>query len=122
MPLELRVLSAAAEGIDVLQSTDHDFLLDYSEALSNAVKMGIVRADSIKVSVGDEVTPNHYGHFNVFPLLADPLDPEEGRLIGAHRIATSFTSPRLWPLRRRFDFAPREDPGEGGRSDQSHHG
>ncbi|HPW44774.1 MAG TPA: CehA/McbA family metallohydrolase [bacterium] len=78
MPLELRVLSAAAEGIDVLQSTDHDFLLDYSDALSNAVKMGIVRADSIKVSVGDEVTPNHYGHLNVFPLLADPLDPEGG--------------------------------------------
>ncbi len=75
---EMRVLSAAGEGLDILQSTDHDFVTDYSGALRRAEALKLISPDSIKVAAGDEVTPNHYGHTQVYPLTPDLDDPEGG--------------------------------------------
>jgi hypothetical protein len=78
LPQEERALSAAAEGLDVLQSSDHDFITDYGPAVEALASQGLIAGGSLKVASGDEVTPNHYGHIHVFPILADPLDPEGG--------------------------------------------
>jgi len=75
---EMRVLSAVGEGLDILQPTDHDFITDYSSALSKLEAQGLIPTGSIRTSPGNEITPNHYGHFNVFPLTHDPADPEGG--------------------------------------------
>lgn len=75
---EMRVLSAAAEGLDVLQSSDHDFVTDYGPHFENLVQDGSLLAGTIKTSAGDEITPNHYGHIHVFPLIPDNDDPEGG--------------------------------------------
>ncbi|MFA4874680.1 MAG: CehA/McbA family metallohydrolase [bacterium] len=75
---EMRVLSAAAEGLDVLQSSDHDYITDYSAVISSLASQGIIRGGSMRSSPGDEVTPNHYGHIHAFPLTPDPADPDGG--------------------------------------------
>jgi len=74
----LRALSAAAEALDVLQSTDHDYITDYAPFVRDLMGEGAIPPGSMTTCAGDEVTPNHYGHFNVFPLEADPDDPEGG--------------------------------------------
>jgi len=75
---ELRVLAAAAAGLDLLQSTDHDYVTDYAPIAARLESMGLIPPGSIKTSAGDEVTPNHYGHFNAYPLTPDYDDPEGG--------------------------------------------
>ena len=75
---ELRALSAAAEALDVLQSSDHDYLTDYAPVVSRLMSQGIIPPGSMQTSVGDEVTPNHYGHIHAFPLVRDDDDPEGG--------------------------------------------
>ncbi|MFH1653022.1 MAG: CehA/McbA family metallohydrolase, partial [Pseudomonadota bacterium] len=75
-----RVIAAIAEGMDIIQSTDHDFLTDYGKGLSELTNAGIVLPNSIQTSIGDEVTPNHYGHLNVYPLEADESDPDHGAI------------------------------------------
>jgi hypothetical protein len=74
----IRALAAAGEALDVLQSTDHDFVTDYGPVVADLASRGLIPTSSIKTSAGDEVTPNHYGHLNVFPLEPDPEDPEGG--------------------------------------------
>jgi hypothetical protein len=78
--LGLRALSAAAEGIDILQSTDHDYLTDFSGAVAAIEDRGLINRGSIKTSVGEEITPNHYGHINTYPLEADPSHPDMGAI------------------------------------------
>jgi len=59
----------AAEGVEVPINTDHDFILDISNYITEAGLEAWV-ADI----VGTEVTTYVYGHFNVFPLY-DLMDP-----------------------------------------------
>ncbi len=75
---EERVLSAAAEGLDVLQSSDHDYIVDYEPVIASLVNMGLIKAGSIRSSPGDEITPNHYGHIHAYPLTPHPDDPDGG--------------------------------------------
>ena len=75
---DLRVLSAAAEGLDVLQSSDHDYLTDYAPIASRLMSEGIIPKGSLKTSVGQEVTPNQFGHFHAFPLVRDDLQADGG--------------------------------------------
>ncbi|MBL8911060.1 MAG: hypothetical protein JNM17_10245, partial [Archangium sp.] len=58
-----RALSFAAEGVDVLVSTDHDFITDYAPIIEQ-LQLGSQMASMI----GCEVTPFDYGHHNSFPL------------------------------------------------------
>lgn len=68
-----RAVSAAAAGLEVLVTTDHDYITDISaditaEGLDNWVH-GVE---------GDEITTWDMGHFNAFPLVRDPGDPTGG--------------------------------------------
>lgn len=65
---ERRVLAAAGEGMDMLHSSDHDYLVDYEPYLSRLASDGLIKSGSMKAIVGDEISPNHIGHLNVFPL------------------------------------------------------
>ncbi|MCU0701343.1 MAG: CehA/McbA family metallohydrolase [Myxococcaceae bacterium] len=57
-----RVASFAAEGVDVLVSTDHDFLTDYAPIVRD---LGL--SDRLATVVGCEVSPFDFGHQNAFP-------------------------------------------------------
>jgi hypothetical protein len=78
---EKRVLAAAAEGMDVLQSSDHDYLFDYAPVIEKVTSLGLVPSGSIIGSiVGQEITPNHYGHVQAFPLTVDPESVTNGAI------------------------------------------
>jgi hypothetical protein len=65
-----RIISCAAEGLDWVVSTDHNFVSDYEPYMRGAGLLGVM-----KTTIGNEVsTP--IGHFNTFPLDAksDPVD------------------------------------------------
>lgn len=71
MLVERRVLASVAEGMDVLQSSDHDWLIDYGPYVSTLSATGVIPPLSVATIVGDEISPNHYGHIHVFPLSYD---------------------------------------------------
>ena len=101
LPQDERVLSASAEGLDVLQSSDHDYVTDYGPMAADLMSRGLIPAGSMAIAAGDEVTPNHYGHLHVFPILADPQDPEGG--------AVDWSASELDPLGPGPAFVPTLD-------------
>lgn len=61
--LERRVLSFLAEGVDIMVSTDHDYITDYGPTIR------ALGADQVlKHIIGEELTTFDYGHYNGFPL------------------------------------------------------
>ena len=70
-----RVLNFAAEGVDVMVSTDHDYISDYGPVIS---ELGL--DPWIQGVVGDEVTTADLGHFNAFPLVRDPAHGRGGAI------------------------------------------
>jgi hypothetical protein len=110
---KIRALSAAAEALDVLQSTDHDYITDYGPVVDDLVSQGLIPAGSMQTSAGDEVTPNHYGHLNVFPLVPDPLDPEGGAFDWSDSdLDVVGPDPDYGPTLDELVAMLREDPGE----------
>ncbi|MBI4365276.1 MAG: CehA/McbA family metallohydrolase [Deltaproteobacteria bacterium] len=75
-----RALAAAAEGLDVLHSSDHDYLFDYAPVLADLERQGYVVAGTMTTIVGDEISPNHLGHIHAYPLVPDPSRPNNGAL------------------------------------------
>ncbi len=63
VPNALRVASFAAEGVDVMVSTDHDFITDYAPIVRD---LGL--SSSMATLIGCEVTPFDYGHQQAFPV------------------------------------------------------
>jgi carboxypeptidase family protein len=61
--LDDRALSNAAEGIEVLISTDHNVIVDYRPVIA---QRGLGR--SVTSIIGTEATTHSVGHFNAFPL------------------------------------------------------
>ena len=61
-----RVESSAAEGVDVLTSTDHNFVTDFAPTVE---ALGL--SDWLKTVVGLELTTLEMGHFNAFPVKLD---------------------------------------------------
>lgn len=59
----LRVASFAAEGVDVMVSTDHDAITDFAPVVRD---LGL--QSSMATMIGVEVTPFDYGHQNAFPV------------------------------------------------------
>jgi hypothetical protein len=59
-----RVLSYAAEGVDVLVSTDHDYITDFAPIVRD---LGAEAA--MATMIGCEVTPFDYGHQQAYPLV-----------------------------------------------------
>lgn len=62
-----RVLNFLTEGVDVLLSTDHEFVTDYAPTVR------ALGADALMATmIGEEVTSFSHGHFNTFPLTRKP--------------------------------------------------
>jgi hypothetical protein len=70
-----RVLNFMGEGVDVLISTDHDFISDYAPEIE---RQGA--GDQIVSVVGEEITTPHVGHFNAFPMVREPAHRRGGAL------------------------------------------
>jgi len=62
-----RVVNMAAEGVEILVSTDHAFVTDYGPTVE-ALGLGAW----MTTMPGQEITTFDYGHFNAFPLDHDP--------------------------------------------------
>jgi hypothetical protein len=71
--LEARVRAALAEGMDIILSTDHDYVTDYGPAIRS---LGV--ESWITSLAGDEITPLSFGHMLAFPLIPDPASPTGG--------------------------------------------
>ncbi len=70
---EARVGNMVAEGVEILVSTDHDVVTDYSPTIAD---LGVV--EYLTSFPGQEITTFDYGHFNGFPLPIDPLQHNNG--------------------------------------------
>jgi hypothetical protein len=73
VPLETRVISMAAEGVEFFSSSDHDAITDFAPTIE-ALDMG----QWISSTVGVEVTTVEIGHFLGFPLRVDTLADHGG--------------------------------------------
>ncbi len=62
VPVMQRVLSYAAEGVDVLVSTDHDVIFDYAPVIE-----ALGAQSQITSMMGCEVTPFDFGHQQIYP-------------------------------------------------------
>lgn len=67
MAIDQRVLSYAAEGVDYLSSTDHNYVSDFAPMVTN---LGL--NDWLSTTVGIELTTLEMGHFNAWPLKYAP--------------------------------------------------
>jgi len=63
----LRVATFAAEGVDVMVSTDHDFVTDYAPVIDS---LGL--SSQMASMIGCEVTPFDFGHHNTYPVARLP--------------------------------------------------
>ena len=67
MSLEDRVASYAVEGVDLVTSTDHNFVSDFGPTVE-----ALDLRDWLHSTVGLELTTLEMGHFNAFPMQLDP--------------------------------------------------
>jgi hypothetical protein len=70
---ERRALGFAAEGVDILCSTDHDFVTDYAPIVRS-----LGAEPFMATMIGEEITSFDFGHFNAYPLEADPESENGG--------------------------------------------
>jgi hypothetical protein len=64
-----RVTGFAADGFDVIVSTDHDFVTDFAPVISAA---GL--SPFISTVAGEEISTMDWGHYNFFPIPVDAAD------------------------------------------------
>jgi hypothetical protein len=80
VPLDQRIVSALAEGLDAIAPTDHEAIGDW-----DAATMQLNLADALTILLGTEVTsdiwaqPQALGHFGVFPV-PKSFDPSQHQL------------------------------------------
>ncbi|HEY1738263.1 MAG TPA: CehA/McbA family metallohydrolase, partial [Acidimicrobiia bacterium] len=78
LPNDQRVISAAAEGLDVATATDHNFVTDYEPTI------GAQALDTWLLGIsGLELTTFEMGHFIGFPLKVDPGSTRGGEFVWA---------------------------------------
>lgn len=112
VPMERRVLQAVAEGLDVLHSSEHDYLVDYAPVVQDLVARGLIAGNSLQTIVGNEISPNNLGHIHAFPLVADPLMPNGGALDWSFSAADVISpAPDLTMTVREIIAAARRAPG-----------
>jgi hypothetical protein len=79
-----RVTSFAAEGVEVMVSTDHDKNFDYAPliaALNLASQIGAIAGSEVTGSVPNPPAfPNSFGHINAWPLPVEPGAPRDGAI------------------------------------------
>lgn len=70
---QLRALTFAGDGLDVLVATDHDAVTDYAPVIAQT---GL--SPFLSSVVGEEVSPMEWGHYNLFPLPFDAANKVNG--------------------------------------------
>lgn len=70
VPVAVKVLENAAEGIELASSTDHDVITDFRP---HVAALGLTR--HLFVVAGAEVSYQGIGHFNAYPWQVDEQDP-----------------------------------------------
>lgn len=75
VPVWRRIQSAAAEGLHVIVSTDHESVADWSPGIAEAGLVGW-----IATVVGQEVTASMPEHTNMYPVVPDPDGVRGGRI------------------------------------------
>jgi hypothetical protein len=98
VPLPLKVLENAAEGVELAASTEHDNLADFAPFVR---ALGLER--HLVAMVGNEVSYTAIGHFNIYPWEIDEADPF--RDVGS-RIWFGKTIPELFDEVRRLAGDP----------------
>ncbi|MFZ5444948.1 MAG: carboxypeptidase regulatory-like domain-containing protein [Myxococcota bacterium] len=73
MNLDARVTSYAVEGVDLVTSTDHNYVADYAPTIQ-----ALDLQDWLASTVGLELTSLEMGHFNAFPLQLQPGPVQHG--------------------------------------------
>lgn len=73
LPMEDRLLTCAATGVELPVTTDHDAIVDY-RPLATALGLD----DQMLVLSGTEVTTLMRGHYNLYPLEPAPLEASNG--------------------------------------------
>ncbi|MFZ5446711.1 MAG: CehA/McbA family metallohydrolase [Myxococcota bacterium] len=69
----LRAANFLAEGVDVLLSTDHEWITDFAPVVHD------LGGDPFMATmIGEEITTFSHGHFNAFPLTRNPEIPNGG--------------------------------------------
>jgi hypothetical protein len=78
LPIDQRVTSCAAEGLDVAVATDHNYITDYAPVIADS---GL---DPWLLGIpGMELTTFEMGHFNGYPLKVDPGSTRGGEFVWA---------------------------------------
>lgn len=78
LPIDQRVISCAAEGLEVAVATDHNYITDYTPVIESS---GL---DYWLLGIpGMELTTFEMGHFNGYPLKVDPGSTRGGEFVWA---------------------------------------
>jgi len=94
VPLPVKVLENAAEGVEFAAATEHDNIVDFTPYVD---ALGL--SEHLVCVPGNEVSYQSIGHFNVYPWRIDPSDPTKD--VGT-RLWWMTTLPDLFAdLRRR---------------------
>jgi hypothetical protein len=81
VPIVDRVISCAAEGLEVAVATDHNYITDYAPVIAAS---GL---DPWLLGIpGMELTTFEMGHFNGYPLRVDPGSTRGGEFVWANQI------------------------------------
>ena len=81
VPIVDRVVSCAAEGLEVAVATDHNYITDYAPAIAAS---GL---DPWLLGIpGMELTTFEMGHFNGYPLKVDPGSTRGGEFVWANQV------------------------------------
>ncbi|MCC7535582.1 MAG: CehA/McbA family metallohydrolase, partial [Deltaproteobacteria bacterium] len=102
-----KVQSAAADGLEIPVSTEHEYVLDFQPVVE---QLGLTRW--VRGMCGSELSTLVYGHFGVFPLVPDPTLPNMGATVWYHRLA-----PEVFDLVRAIGTQPAliiNHPRDGG--------
>lgn len=89
---EKRVANFLAEGVDVMVSTDHDFITDYAPVIRE-----LGAEQFIASIIGDEATSFSHGHFNVINVTRDPSVPNGGAIDHAGGEGPTLRMTELFP-------------------------
>jgi hypothetical protein len=94
-PLRERIVTYLAAGVELIASSDHDYLTDYGPVIS---EMGV--GDLLGSMVGVETTSFDYGHFNAFPLRINPNAPDRGAIDWGGGEASNLSPGRIFASMR----------------------
>jgi hypothetical protein len=121
LPVDERVRSFAAQGAEILVSTEHDRIFDPAPRVHALGVGGLLRS-----VVGSEITstahsaaaPRTFGHANAFPLTPDPRAYRQGAIAAnGRRLRDAIADVRHMGGARLFQLNhPRSDTGEDGDS------